>query len=169
MTFRLFLKMDKKKSGVLNLFGGHNQVESSLQQIQTSLDKVDEFHLFLVYNLNNPLYLNLFLSIISLVFFNFRRRLNWRNWVERRNGGRGNPGLRRQRKWSCCSASLILRSCQGSYGWWGLARSSCSGVKRRWASLTSLRASFKEMPLQSFSLVRDSRVWSSFSYRYEDV
>lgn len=76
MTFRLFLKMDKKKSGVLNLFGGHNQVESSLQQIQTSLDKVDEFHLFLVYNLNNPLYLNLFLSIISLVFFNFRRRLN---------------------------------------------------------------------------------------------
>eukprot|EP00268_Persea_americana_P029182 TRINITY_DN28243_c0_g1_i2.p1 TRINITY_DN28243_c0_g1~~TRINITY_DN28243_c0_g1_i2.p1 ORF type:complete len:429 (+),score=117.98 TRINITY_DN28243_c0_g1_i2:609-1895(+) len=39
MTFRLFLKMDRKKSGVLNLFGGLNQVESSLQQIQTSLGK----------------------------------------------------------------------------------------------------------------------------------
>lgn len=39
MTFCLFLKTDKKKLGVLNLFGGHNQVESSLQQIQASLDK----------------------------------------------------------------------------------------------------------------------------------
>ncbi|KAL5974176.1 hypothetical protein ACLOJK_030839 [Asimina triloba] len=40
MTFRLFLKSDKKKSGsVLNLFGGNNQAENSLQQIQASLDK----------------------------------------------------------------------------------------------------------------------------------
>ncbi|KAK1289875.1 hypothetical protein QJS10_CPB18g00068 [Acorus calamus] len=40
LTFRCFLKMDKKKSGgVLHLFRGHNQVVSSLQQIQASLDK----------------------------------------------------------------------------------------------------------------------------------
>ncbi|KAK1269046.1 hypothetical protein QJS04_geneDACA013974 [Acorus gramineus] len=40
LTFRCFLKTDKKKSGgVLNLFGGHNQVASSLHQIQASLDK----------------------------------------------------------------------------------------------------------------------------------
>ncbi|XP_077238537.1 uncharacterized protein LOC143879817 [Tasmannia lanceolata] len=39
LTFRFFLKMDRKKTGsVLNLFGG-NQVASSLQQVHTSLDK----------------------------------------------------------------------------------------------------------------------------------
>ncbi|KAL5699481.1 hypothetical protein ACHQM5_030375 [Ranunculus cassubicifolius] len=40
LTLRVFLKMDKKKAGiVLNLFGGHNQIASPLQQIQSSLDK----------------------------------------------------------------------------------------------------------------------------------
>lgn len=41
MTFYLFLKMDKKKSGsALNFFGVHGQDESPLQQTLTSLDKV---------------------------------------------------------------------------------------------------------------------------------
>lgn len=41
LTFRLFLKMDKKKSShAMNLFKGHNQDASSLHQVQTSLDKV---------------------------------------------------------------------------------------------------------------------------------
>ncbi|KAF8389456.1 hypothetical protein HHK36_026151 [Tetracentron sinense] len=40
LSFRLFLKMDKKKStGVFNLFGGENQIVSPLQQIQSSLEK----------------------------------------------------------------------------------------------------------------------------------
>ncbi|XP_042498163.1 uncharacterized protein LOC122076735 isoform X2 [Macadamia integrifolia] len=40
LTFRLFLKMDKKKSGsVLNLFGGQSQIASPLQQIQSFLEK----------------------------------------------------------------------------------------------------------------------------------
>ncbi|XP_010259880.1 PREDICTED: uncharacterized protein LOC104599166 [Nelumbo nucifera] len=40
LTFRVFLKMDKKKSGgVLNLFGGQNQVASPLQEIKSSLEK----------------------------------------------------------------------------------------------------------------------------------
>ncbi|PIA43867.1 hypothetical protein AQUCO_01800127v1 [Aquilegia coerulea] len=41
LTFRVFMKMDKKKPGsVLNLFGGHNQIASPLQQIQSALEKV---------------------------------------------------------------------------------------------------------------------------------
>lgn len=40
LTFRQFLKMDKKKSGSsLNLFGSHDQLASSLHQVQSSLDK----------------------------------------------------------------------------------------------------------------------------------
>ncbi|KAF5196460.1 Duf1666 family protein [Thalictrum thalictroides] len=40
LTFRVFIKMDKKKPGsVLNLFGGHNQMASPLQQIQSALEK----------------------------------------------------------------------------------------------------------------------------------
>ncbi|KAJ0985176.1 hypothetical protein J5N97_003532 [Dioscorea zingiberensis] len=40
LTFCQFLKMDKKKSGSsLNLFGGHDQLASSLHQVQSSLDK----------------------------------------------------------------------------------------------------------------------------------
>ncbi|XAR49784.1 hypothetical protein NMG60_11003923 [Bertholletia excelsa] len=40
LTFHLFLKMDKKKSsGVRNLFGGHNQLATPLQQILSSLEK----------------------------------------------------------------------------------------------------------------------------------
>uniref|UniRef100_A0A5B6ZIF4 Ribosomal protein L34Ae n=1 Tax=Davidia involucrata TaxID=16924 RepID=A0A5B6ZIF4_DAVIN len=40
LTFRLFLKMDKKKSnGVRNLFGGQNQMATPHQQIQSSLEK----------------------------------------------------------------------------------------------------------------------------------
>lgn len=40
LTFRAFLKMDKKKPGaVLNLFGGHNQIANPLQQTQSSLEK----------------------------------------------------------------------------------------------------------------------------------
>ncbi|XP_077222949.1 uncharacterized protein LOC143856570 [Tasmannia lanceolata] len=39
LTFHLFLKIDKKKTGsILHLFGG-NQASSYLQQVQTSLDK----------------------------------------------------------------------------------------------------------------------------------
>lgn len=41
LTFRHFLKMDKKKpSHALNLFKGHNQDARSLHQVQASLDKV---------------------------------------------------------------------------------------------------------------------------------
>ncbi|XP_010263215.1 PREDICTED: uncharacterized protein LOC104601547 [Nelumbo nucifera] len=39
LTFRLFLKMDKKKSSALSLFGGQNQIESPLHQIKSSLEK----------------------------------------------------------------------------------------------------------------------------------
>ncbi|KAF9612463.1 hypothetical protein IFM89_000211 [Coptis chinensis] len=40
LTFLVFIKMDKKKQGtVLNLFGGHNQIVSPLQQTQSSLEK----------------------------------------------------------------------------------------------------------------------------------
>lgn len=41
LTFRDFLKMDKKKSnGVLNLFGYQNQMATPLQLTQSVLDKV---------------------------------------------------------------------------------------------------------------------------------
>ncbi|KAF6176473.1 hypothetical protein GIB67_011180 [Kingdonia uniflora] len=40
LTFRVFLKMDNRKSGtVLNLFGGRNQIVSPLQHTQSSLEK----------------------------------------------------------------------------------------------------------------------------------
>eukprot|EP00268_Persea_americana_P006066 TRINITY_DN12135_c0_g1_i1.p1 TRINITY_DN12135_c0_g1~~TRINITY_DN12135_c0_g1_i1.p1 ORF type:complete len:122 (+),score=32.17 TRINITY_DN12135_c0_g1_i1:779-1144(+) len=40
MTFCLFLKMDKKKSGsALHIFGAHGQAQSYLQQTLTALDK----------------------------------------------------------------------------------------------------------------------------------
>ncbi|GLU17449.1 hypothetical protein SLE2022_338160 [Rubroshorea leprosula] len=39
LTFHLFLKMDKKKTTVLNLFGNQNVMASPLQQIQSSLEK----------------------------------------------------------------------------------------------------------------------------------
>ncbi|GLT61784.1 hypothetical protein SLA2020_344660 [Shorea laevis] len=39
LTFHLFLKMDKKKTGVLNLFGNQNVMTTPLQQIQSSLEK----------------------------------------------------------------------------------------------------------------------------------
>ncbi|KAK9281426.1 hypothetical protein L1049_004328 [Liquidambar formosana] len=40
LTFRLFLKMDKKKSsGVLSIFGGQNQIATPLQQVQSALEK----------------------------------------------------------------------------------------------------------------------------------
>ncbi|KAB1218251.1 hypothetical protein CJ030_MR3G026131 [Morella rubra] len=40
LTFHLFMKMDKKKSsGVLHLFGSHNQFATPLQQVQSSLEK----------------------------------------------------------------------------------------------------------------------------------
>lgn len=40
LTFRFFLKMDKKKSaGVRNMFGGQNQLANPVQQIQSSIDK----------------------------------------------------------------------------------------------------------------------------------
>lgn len=40
LTFHLFLKMDKKKSGgVRNFFGGQNQMVTPLQQVQSSLEK----------------------------------------------------------------------------------------------------------------------------------
>lgn len=46
LTFRTFLKMDKKKSNrALNLFKGQNQDASSLHQVQTSLDKVTQIQL----------------------------------------------------------------------------------------------------------------------------
>lgn len=41
LTFHLFMKMDKKKSsGVLHLFGSHNQLATPLQQVQSSLEQV---------------------------------------------------------------------------------------------------------------------------------
>ena len=41
LTFLLFVKTNKKKSvSSLNLFEGHNQDESSLQQVKASLEKV---------------------------------------------------------------------------------------------------------------------------------
>ncbi|KAL4560094.1 hypothetical protein LXL04_032242 [Taraxacum kok-saghyz] len=40
LTFQLFVKKDTKKSnGVLNLFGGQNQMVTPVQQVQASLDK----------------------------------------------------------------------------------------------------------------------------------
>nr|XP_043607164.1 uncharacterized protein LOC122579122 [Erigeron canadensis] len=40
LTFQIFIKMDKNKSnGVRNLFGGHNQMLTPLQQVQSSLEK----------------------------------------------------------------------------------------------------------------------------------
>lgn len=42
LTFHLFLKTDKKKSGgVRNFFGGQNQMATPLQQVQSSLEKVN--------------------------------------------------------------------------------------------------------------------------------
>ncbi|XP_044495792.1 uncharacterized protein LOC123218404 [Mangifera indica] len=39
MTMYLFLKMDKTKSGVLNLFGNQSQIASPVHQVQSSLEK----------------------------------------------------------------------------------------------------------------------------------
>lgn len=39
LTFRLFLKRDKKKSSVINLFGNQNQLATPLQQVQSTLEK----------------------------------------------------------------------------------------------------------------------------------
>ncbi|MCI01122.1 hypothetical protein A2U01_0022146, partial [Trifolium medium] len=42
LTFHLFLKRDKKKSsGVINLFGNQNQLATPLQQVQSTLEKVN--------------------------------------------------------------------------------------------------------------------------------
>jgi hypothetical protein len=41
LTFRLFLKRDKKKSSVINLFGNQNQLATPLQQVQSTLEKVN--------------------------------------------------------------------------------------------------------------------------------
>lgn len=47
MTFCLFLKMDKKKSGsALHIFGAYGQAQSYLQQTLTALDKVSSDHSF---------------------------------------------------------------------------------------------------------------------------
>lgn len=41
LTYRVFIKMDKKKSkGVHNPFGGHNKVATPLQQVRAAIDKV---------------------------------------------------------------------------------------------------------------------------------
>lgn len=41
LTFHSFMKMEKKKSsGPRHLFGNHNQIATSLQQVQSSLEKV---------------------------------------------------------------------------------------------------------------------------------
>lgn len=43
LSFRHFVKIDKKKSGgVRSLFGSHNQMATPLQQAQSSLEKVNE-------------------------------------------------------------------------------------------------------------------------------
>lgn len=46
LTFNLFLKMDKKKpNGVTNLFGNHNNMNSTtpLQLVQSSIEKVNVY------------------------------------------------------------------------------------------------------------------------------
>lgn len=41
LSFRQFIKMEKKKSGgVRNIFGSQNQMTTPVQQIQSSLEKV---------------------------------------------------------------------------------------------------------------------------------
>lgn len=41
LTFQQFLKMDKKKAGsVRNIFGSQNHLDTPLQQVQVSLEKV---------------------------------------------------------------------------------------------------------------------------------
>lgn len=41
LSFRQFIKMDKKKSGgVRSIFGSQNQMATPVQQIQSSLEKV---------------------------------------------------------------------------------------------------------------------------------
>lgn len=40
LTFRLFVKMDKKSSSVRNLFGSQNQMTTPVHQVQCSLEKV---------------------------------------------------------------------------------------------------------------------------------
>lgn len=56
LSFRQFMKMDKKKlSGIRNLFGSQNQMATPFQQIQSSHEKVSSiFHgyLFSVYPFN---------------------------------------------------------------------------------------------------------------------
>lgn len=41
LTFHLFLKRDKKKSNGVNLFGNQNQLATPLQQVQSTLEKVN--------------------------------------------------------------------------------------------------------------------------------
>lgn len=42
LTFHLFVKMDKKKTGSSrNIFGGQNQMATPVQQIQSTLEKVN--------------------------------------------------------------------------------------------------------------------------------
>lgn len=40
LTFRVFVKMDKKSSSVRNLFGSQNQMTTPVHQVQCSLEKV---------------------------------------------------------------------------------------------------------------------------------
>lgn len=48
LSFRLFIKKDKKKSsGARNLFGSQNPMATPVQQVQSSLDKV---YLLLLYH-----------------------------------------------------------------------------------------------------------------------
>lgn len=48
LTFHLFLKMDKRKSGgVRDLFGGQTQLATPLQQVQSSLKQVQSCCLIL--------------------------------------------------------------------------------------------------------------------------
>ena len=63
LTFRLFLKKDKRKSSVL--MSAHGHTGSSIQQVQSSLDKVS---LILWGNYNESLIHNVFIqSFISVL------------------------------------------------------------------------------------------------------
>lgn len=91
--------------------------------------------------------------IIIVYLFNCRRGLSWRSCKERRKGGRRNPGLQQQKKWSCFLPLLTLKLYQEFWEWWRLAKSSCFGVRKRWASSKSPEVSYREMGLQYYFLV----------------